>query len=176
MAERLVETLSAYTREGTVFPVDARLRPHGVNGELVRPLAQLRAYFAREAQLWEAMTYAKAHYVAGSCTLASEASLPRRNPLAVRFAGDPNLVSELRDMRLKLEKTNDELDNLKIGPGGLYDIDYIIGLAINSQRTGKHCPAICGSDCGPCVITAALRKTTGNAWTATPNCSARPNT
>src|SRR5262249_11747988 len=34
-AERVVEFLTAYTREGTVFPVDARLRPQGNAGELV---------------------------------------------------------------------------------------------------------------------------------------------
>ena len=34
-AEQLMEALSAYTRDGTVFPVDARLRPRGAEGELV---------------------------------------------------------------------------------------------------------------------------------------------
>ncbi len=35
-AERLMEALTAYTRDGTVFPVDARLRPHGREGRTDR--------------------------------------------------------------------------------------------------------------------------------------------
>jgi glutamate-ammonia-ligase adenylyltransferase len=34
-AGQIMQALSAYTREGTVFPVDARLRPRGSEGELV---------------------------------------------------------------------------------------------------------------------------------------------
>jgi glutamate-ammonia-ligase adenylyltransferase len=135
VAERVVETLSAYTRDGAVFPVDARLRPHGNDGELVQTPAQLEAYFAREAQGWEAVTYAKLRYVGGSQPLA-ERVLAATEVFGQRFAKDPNFLAELREMRAKLEKTHaDEFDNLKTGPGGLYDIDYIIGALL--IRTGR---------------------------------------
>lgn len=135
VAERIVEILSAYTRDGAVFPVDARLRPHGNDGELVQTPAQLEAYFSREAQAWEAITYAKARYVAGSRRLAEEA-LAATDVLGCRFADDPTFIPALLEMRTKLEKTHSgEFDNLKTGPGGLYDIDFILGAKL--IRTGS---------------------------------------
>ena len=56
-AQRTMEFLAAYTREGTVFPVDARLRPHGSVGDLVTTPSRLAAYFASEAKPWEAISY-----------------------------------------------------------------------------------------------------------------------
>ncbi len=47
VAERMMEALTSYTRDGTVFPVDARLRPHGREGELIVTPTQLAAYFGR---------------------------------------------------------------------------------------------------------------------------------
>ena len=35
LAEKMMNVLSSYTREGTVFAVDTRLRPRGHEGELV---------------------------------------------------------------------------------------------------------------------------------------------
>src|ERR1019366_1076235 len=56
-AERTMESLTAYTRDGTVFPVDARLRPQGRAGELVTTPVQLARYFAGAARPWEAISY-----------------------------------------------------------------------------------------------------------------------
>src|SRR5208337_705736 len=72
-AEHMMEVLTAYTRDGTVFPVDARLRPHGREGELIVTPTQLSAYFREEAQPWEALTYVKLRYVAGDRNLADRA-------------------------------------------------------------------------------------------------------
>ena len=130
-AERVMEALSAYTNDGAVFPVDARLRPHGNDGELVQTVAQLETYFAHDAQGWEAVTYAKLRYVAGTQALAEHA-IAATGVLARRFAADATFVTELREMRTRLEKTHaDEMDNVKTGPGGLYDIDYLIGALLS---------------------------------------------
>ncbi len=45
-AARTMDSLTAYTRDGTVFPVDARLRPQGREGELVTTPSQLARYFS----------------------------------------------------------------------------------------------------------------------------------
>ena len=63
VAEQLMHTLGAYTRDGTVFPVDARLRPHGGAGELVVTPNQMTSYFQREAQPWEALTFTKLRFL-----------------------------------------------------------------------------------------------------------------
>ena len=72
-AEKMMHALSAYTREGMVFPVDARLRPRGGEGELLNTPTQLAAYFEHEAQPWEALTYTKLRLLAGSQTQGERA-------------------------------------------------------------------------------------------------------
>ena len=68
-----MEALTAYTRDGTVFPVDARLRPHGREGELIVTPTQLAAYFQDEAKPWEALTYLKMRHVAGDSEVGDRA-------------------------------------------------------------------------------------------------------
>ena len=50
LAEKTIEVLSSYTRDGTIFPVDTRLRPRGQEGELVVTLEGLLSYIAEDAQ------------------------------------------------------------------------------------------------------------------------------
>ena len=73
-AEQMMHALSAYTRDGTVFPLDARLRPRGGEGELLSTPAQLAAYFEHEAQAWEALMYTKLRFLAGSQTQGERAT------------------------------------------------------------------------------------------------------
>ncbi len=133
-AERFVEALSAYTREGTVFPVDTRLRPRGAEGELVITAANLKSYFESEAQPWEALTYTKLRFVAG-CQDVGERALAAVRMLSSRFGADARFTQSLRDMRAKLEKS-DVSPNLKTAPGGLYDIDFIAAHAIVQAGMG----------------------------------------
>ena len=65
-----MHALAAYTREGTLFAVDARLRPRGGEGELVITPGELERYLAEEAQPWEALTYTKLRFVAGAKAIA----------------------------------------------------------------------------------------------------------
>ncbi|HZR32847.1 MAG TPA: hypothetical protein VFA76_13460 [Terriglobales bacterium] len=123
-AEQTMQALAAYTRDGTVFPVDARLRPHGSEGELVVTPAQLRAYCAQEAQPWEALTCTKLRWVAGSVEVGTEAVLAAQECLR-RYAKEPAFGSAVRDMRRRLEVLEPRERNFKTDPGAVYDIDFI---------------------------------------------------
>lgn len=125
-AERLMEALTAYTRDGTVFSVDARLRPHGREGELMVTPAQLGAYFEDEAKPWEALTYLKLRYVAGDRQLAERVLHAVQAGIA-RMAQKPRFETEVSEMRIRLERSESP-QNLKTGAGGSYDIDYLAGL------------------------------------------------
>lgn len=125
-ASQIVEILSAYTREGTVLPVDTRLRPNGTEGELVITPARLAEYFATTAQAWEALTYTKLRRIAGSESVATHAKAAV-SQLLRRFSSDESFASAVREMRTRLEKSETNGQNLKTGPGGMYDLDYIIG-------------------------------------------------
>ncbi len=132
VAEQLMYALSAYTREGTAFPVDLRLRPRGGEGELVMTPAQLHSYFRHEAQAWEALTFTKWRLIAGSSSLGQRAA----EAVAVlmdRFAADNDFLPAAHDMRQKLERS-DPAPNIKTSPGGLYDIDFLAAQLLVRHR------------------------------------------
>ncbi len=133
--ERMMQALAAYTREGMVFPVDARLRPRGGEGELLVTPAQLEAYFENEAQAWEALMYTKLRFVAGSRSLA-ERVVAARKTLFVRFAKDALFREAVCEMRTKLETPEAAEKSLKTSRGGIYDIDFLTSFLL--VKHGVH--------------------------------------
>ncbi len=131
-AQQLMEALTAYTKDGTVFPVDARLRPHGREGELMVTPAQLEAYFKEEAKPWEALTYLKLRYVAGDRHLADRVLLSVQAGIGA-MAERTEFEAELSDVRTRLERSESP-QNLKTGAGGSYDIDYLAGMLQAKHR------------------------------------------
>jgi glutamate-ammonia-ligase adenylyltransferase len=124
-AERTTDSLTAYTRDGTVFPVDARLRPQGREGELVTTPSRLARYFSSEARPWEAISYLKLRFVAGDLAVGQLALAAVRDGIAA-VAARPEFDCELQDMRVRLEMSNSD-PNLRTCPGGEYDIDFLTG-------------------------------------------------
>jgi len=123
-AEKLMQVLSAYTREGIVFTVDTRLRPRGHEGDLLQTPSQLESYFQHEAQPWEAMTYTKLRFLAGSQTVAKR-TLGATETLFRRFAGSATFLPAVIEMRRKLEVAASGAVNFKTSAGGIYDIDFL---------------------------------------------------
>jgi [glutamine synthetase] adenylyltransferase / [glutamine synthetase]-adenylyl-L-tyrosine phosphorylase len=125
IAAQVMDALTAYTLDGTVFSVDARLRPHGREGELIVTPTQLAAYFQDEAKPWEALTYLKLRHVAGDGEVGNRALAAVHHGIA-GIAARPDFHSELQDVRLRLERS-ETTANFKTGPGGIYDLDYLAG-------------------------------------------------
>ncbi len=125
VAAHMMDALTSYTLDGIVFPVDARLRPHGREGELIVTPTQLAAYFQDEAKPWEALTYLKLRHVAGDREVGNRALQAVRQRIA-EIAARPDFNSELKDVRLRLERSETGA-NFKVGPGGIYDLDYLAG-------------------------------------------------
>ena len=120
-AERMMQALAAYTQQGMVSPVDARLRPRGGEGELLVTPAQLASYFEHEAQAWEALMYTKLRFLAGSRELAA-AAVGACKSLFERFSADTSFPWAAREMRTKLESSE---KNFKTSPGAIYDVDFL---------------------------------------------------
>jgi glutamate-ammonia-ligase adenylyltransferase len=123
-AERLVHALSAYTRDGTIFAVDARLRPRGTAGELVVSPAPVERYLAEEAQAWEALSYTKLRFVAGREDLAPLVLTNAWHQI-VKIGARPEFPEAVVEMRERLEKANRYPHSFKLARGGFYDIDFI---------------------------------------------------
>jgi glutamate-ammonia-ligase adenylyltransferase len=122
----LVAMLSGYTREGSVITVDARLRPHGKEGELVVTSRQLAQYFESEAKAWETIAFGKLRLIAGAERLAEEAAESLRG-LRKRSAASPQFVPELRSMRKRIADSGG-VESFKTSPGGTYDLDFLMGM------------------------------------------------
>ncbi|MFQ5696219.1 MAG: hypothetical protein ACE5HB_09540, partial [Terriglobia bacterium] len=146
VAEKLIHVVSGYTREGTLFPIDVRLRPRGGEGELVQTGAGMLDYFAQSAEVWEAVTYLKARPVAGDRAVGEDWCAQMRAALAARFADWEGVRRGLREMRARLEtegaKGAQGEQDLKAGAGGFYDLDFLFsGLALRAgARSLADCP------------------------------------
>lgn len=125
--EKIIETLSSYTSDGVLFAVDTRLRPQGQEGELVVTEDALLRYVDHGAKAWEGFTYLKAFPAAGNLEFGRSVAAKLVARVLDRFGGDPNLESELHQMRRRLERelAASEAD-LKTAPGGYYDVDYVL--------------------------------------------------
>jgi [glutamine synthetase] adenylyltransferase / [glutamine synthetase]-adenylyl-L-tyrosine phosphorylase len=131
-AERLVHALSAYTKEGPLFAIDARLRPHGGEGDLVVSAMQVEKYLAEEAQPWEALTYSKLRFVAGRKDVAASL-LPLVWRQIAEAAFRPGFSVAVLEMRGRLEKSNRYPGSFKLARGGFYDIDFLASYLMLTQ-------------------------------------------
>lgn len=121
---------SAHTAAGTIWEVDAALRPEGKRGPLVRTLASMATYYEQWAEPWEFQALLKARPAAGDLALGQafcELVAPR-----VWAVGDsPDFVPATQAMRrrvVSLLPAKDAVRELKLGAGGLRDIEFTVQL------------------------------------------------
>jgi [glutamine synthetase] adenylyltransferase / [glutamine synthetase]-adenylyl-L-tyrosine phosphorylase len=130
LATHLMRACSTATGEGTLWPVDAALRPEGRNGPLVRTVASHRAYYERWAKTWEFQAQLKARPLAGDRRLG-ETYLAALRPLVWQAASREHFVEDVQAMRRRVEQhvPAAEADRqLKLGPGGLRDVEFSVQL------------------------------------------------
>jgi [glutamine synthetase] adenylyltransferase / [glutamine synthetase]-adenylyl-L-tyrosine phosphorylase len=126
VAERLIDILTVYTGDGTMFTVDTRLRPNGREGALVQSAGAYRDYFARGAEAWEGISYMKSRAIAGNMEAATEFLHQLQDVDWRRWGQSGRSRKDLRQMRLRLEKEQGAANPLKAGRGGFYDIDFAL--------------------------------------------------
>ncbi|MEV0169536.1 bifunctional [glutamine synthetase] adenylyltransferase/[glutamine synthetase]-adenylyl-L-tyrosine phosphorylase [Streptomyces sp. NPDC050803] len=130
LASHMMRICSETTVEGSIWPVDANLRPEGRNGPLVRTLSSHRAYYQRWAKTWEFQALLKARPVAGDIELGEE-YVAALEPLVWKAAERENFVADVQKMRRRVVENIPvaELDRqLKLGPGGLRDVEFAVQL------------------------------------------------
>ncbi|MER8014531.1 bifunctional [glutamine synthetase] adenylyltransferase/[glutamine synthetase]-adenylyl-L-tyrosine phosphorylase [Streptomyces griseoluteus] len=130
LASHMMRICSETTVEGSIWPVDANLRPEGRNGPLVRTLSSHLAYYQRWAKTWEFQALLKARPVAGDKELG-EAYLDALTPMVWQAADRENFVPDVQKMRRRVVENIPpaEIDReLKLGPGGLRDVEFAVQL------------------------------------------------
>ncbi|MEW2316923.1 bifunctional [glutamine synthetase] adenylyltransferase/[glutamine synthetase]-adenylyl-L-tyrosine phosphorylase [Streptomyces bauhiniae] len=130
LASHMMRICSETTIEGSIWPVDANLRPEGRNGPLVRTLSSHLAYYQRWAKTWEFQALLKARPVAGDKELG-EAYTDALTPMVWQAADRENFVPDVQKMRRRVVENIPpaEIDReLKLGPGGLRDVEFAVQL------------------------------------------------
>ncbi len=130
LAAGLIGVCARSTPEGSIFPVDPNLRPEGRAGPLVRTLASHLAYYERWAKTWEFQALLKARPVAGDMTLG-QAYANTLGPLVWQAARREHFVEDVQAMRRRVEQSLPARQagrELKLGPGGLRDIEFAVQL------------------------------------------------
>ena len=130
LATETMRACSDSTAEGSLWQVDAALRPEGKNGPLVRTVASHEAYYERWAKTWEFQALLKARPIAGD-EQVGQAYLDAMMPMVWRAAGRDHFVEDVQAMRRRVEQhvPAAEVDRqLKLGPGGLRDVEFSMQL------------------------------------------------
>ncbi|MEO8829960.1 bifunctional [glutamine synthetase] adenylyltransferase/[glutamine synthetase]-adenylyl-L-tyrosine phosphorylase [Lapillicoccus sp.] len=130
LATGMMQACSATTGEGTLWPVDAALRPEGKNGPLVRTITSHRAYYERWAKTWEFQALLKAWVSAGDLEIGT-AYMRTIAPFVWEAAGREHFVEDVQAMRRRVEAhvpTAEAERQLKLGRGGLRDVEFSVQL------------------------------------------------
>jgi glutamate-ammonia-ligase adenylyltransferase len=134
--------------------IDADLRPEGRNGPLVRSLASYAAYYERWASAWESQALLRARPISGDPDLGDRFTAlidPLRYP---QHGLAPAHLIEIRRLKARMESERlprgaDPSRHVKLGPGGLSDVEWTVQLLqmqhaarLPALRTTRTVPAL----------------------------------
>jgi len=125
LGRQLIAVISDITDEGQVFRVDMRLRPNGESGPLVCSFEMLENYFYTQGREWERYAWIKARPLTGDRADELEAI---RVPFVFRKYLDFGAINAMRDLHTQIRREvakKDMADNVKLGPGGIREIEFI---------------------------------------------------
>ena len=130
LAAAMMRICSEHTAAGSIWPVDAGLRPEGRSGPLSRTLDSHLGYYQRWAHTWEFQALLKARPAAGDPELG-RAYADAAAALVWQAGERPGFVAEVRTMRRTVVDhiPAAQVDRaLKLGPGGLRDVEFAVQL------------------------------------------------
>lgn len=133
LGQRVIHFITTTTSAGRAYEVDARLRPSGNSGLLVSPIAAFRDYQLHSAWTWEHQALIRARAVAGRGALGQAFTAVRQEVLG-RERDHRALKSSIREMRARMRAEHtvdaDTSFDLKSGPGGMTDIEFMVQYAV----------------------------------------------
>ena len=125
LGKQLIQALAEVTEHGQVFRVDMRLRPNGDSGPLVGAFEMLENYFVTQGREWERYAWIKARVLLGERWTELE-KIAR--PFVFRKYLDFGAINAMRDLHAQIRREvarRDRANNIKLGPGGIREIEFI---------------------------------------------------
>ena len=130
LVTRMMRVMDEVATEPPLWQVDANLRPEGKSGALVRSLDSHQNYYERWAESWEFQALLKARPIAGDQGLGAD-YIARIWPKVWESTVRENFVESVQKMRQRVTDNipTSEVDaQIKLGPGGLRDIEFTVQL------------------------------------------------
>ena len=137
LANRVTAALSVPTAAGPLYEVDTRLRPQGSKGMLAVSLDAFGEYQRVQAWTWEHKALTRARPVFGSSS-AREAASGMLDEILNRPYDRQKLIADAVKMRVEMaahKAPSGPLD-VKLGPGGLVDLEFAIHVLQLSKKKG----------------------------------------
>ena len=125
----VIRLLGDVSEHGFVFRVDMRLRPWGDGSPLVMTLPALQKYFSQHGRTWERFAWLKARVVTPVSEPFYQALMNVRQTFVHRYYVDYTAFSALREMKTMIvnqQAQRQDLDNVKLGMGGIRDVEFIV--------------------------------------------------
>ena len=142
IGQAFVALLAERDADGYVYRVDLRLRPFGSSGRTAFSFSAMEQYYQREGRDWERYAWIKARAVGGDRN-AGARMLDTLRPFVFRRYLDYTAFAGLREMKALIDAEvarKDLADDLKLGPGGIREIEFIVQL-VQLIRGGRE-PAL----------------------------------
>jgi [glutamine synthetase] adenylyltransferase / [glutamine synthetase]-adenylyl-L-tyrosine phosphorylase len=137
LAQQIIRTIGGHSSHGRLYQVDARLRPGGSSGPLLPSLAAFARHVTESAETWERLALLRARAIAGDPSLGRDV-IDIIHRVLYQAPPAPGLAADVVAMRERIEETAEGFD-LKRGPGGLLDIEFLTGWM--QLRHGHALPA-----------------------------------
>ena len=140
LGQGIIKLLDNCTADGFVFRVDMRLRPWGDGSDLAIHLSALQKYFANHGRAWERFAWLKARVVGQVSPPFYDELQALIKPFVFRYYVDYSAFSALREMKSLIQNQvaqREDLDNIKLGAGGIRDIEFIVQ-AFQLIYGGRH--------------------------------------
>ena len=128
LGQKIVQLLATPTVEGFVYRVDLRLRPFGDSGRVALSFGAFEHYLQEHGRDWERYAYVKARPLTAIEHYASLYDEVLR-PFVYRRYLDYSVFESLREMKGMISREverRDLQDNVKLGPGGIREIEFIV--------------------------------------------------
>ncbi len=125
LGRALINAIADATADGQVFRVDMRLRPDGDSGPLACSFDMLENYFITQGREWERYAWIKARPLTGNRHDELEQI---RQPFVFRKYFDFGAINAMRELHAQIRREvakKDMADNVKLGPGGIREIEFI---------------------------------------------------
>ena len=138
LVQRVIHILTSFTRFGTLYETDMRLRPAGNKGAMVSTVSSFERYQLEEAWTWEHQALIRARFVAGD-TIVREKFESVRKTIIEYHRDWRELKQDVVEMREKMrahllgEREQPQLltsVDLKHEIGAIVDIEFMVQYAV----------------------------------------------